>query len=65
MTTKEAKDLQVGDVQVHAGMVRYKVIAVTPIGNGGYVEVKCEQVGKPYNVSVATMPAHTQVQVLT
>jgi hypothetical protein len=41
-TTKEAKDLQVGDVQVqHAGMVRYKVIAVTPIGNGGYVEVKC------------------------
>lgn len=64
MKTKEAADLQVGDVQVHAGMVRYKVIAVIHIGDGGYVEIVRELVDKPDHVSVATLPAHTPVQVL-
>ncbi|TCK37943.1 hypothetical protein B0G84_3241 [Paraburkholderia sp. BL8N3] len=62
-TTKEAKDLQIGDVHIHAGMVRYRVIAVTPIDNGGYVEIHSEQVGKPDDVRVATVPAHTRFEV--
>ncbi len=63
MTTKEVKDLQVGDVQVHAGMVRHKIIALTPIDNGGYVEVHSHQLGKPDNVRVATLPRHMRVEI--
>ncbi|MFT0174631.1 hypothetical protein ACLKMY_37780 [Paraburkholderia mimosarum] len=65
MPKKEAKDLQVGDMQLHAGMVRQKIISVTPVGRtGGYVEVTSHQLGKPDNVTVATMPAHTLVEVI-
>lgn len=65
MNTKEAKDLQVGDVYVRAGVVRQAVIAITPIGHtGGMVEVTSHQVGKPENVSVVQMPAHTRMEML-
>jgi hypothetical protein len=65
MSTKEAKDLQVGDVYLHAGMVRQEVTAVTPIGRtGGMVEVTSHQVGKPDNVTVIQMPAHTPMEML-
>lgn len=65
MSTKEAKDLQVGDVYLHAGIVRQEVIAITPIGrNGGMVEVTSQQVGKPENVSVVQMPARTRMEMV-
>jgi hypothetical protein len=65
MTKKEAKDLQAGDVQLHAGMVRHVIVSVTPIGRtGGYVEVRSYQLGKPDNVTVANVPAHTPVEVV-
>ncbi|ADG17030.1 hypothetical protein BC1002_2983 [Paraburkholderia atlantica] len=65
MPKKEAKDLQVGDVQLHAGMVRQTIVSVTPIGRtGGYVEITSHQLGKPDNVEVATVPAHMLVEVI-
>ncbi|WP_321916331.1 hypothetical protein [Paraburkholderia sp. J11-2] len=64
MATKEAKDLQVGDVEVRNGMSRHKITAVVPIVRlGGYVEVRSHQVGKPDNTTVATVPAHMLVKV--
>jgi hypothetical protein len=63
MLTKEAKDLQPGDVYLHAGIVRNKVIALTPIGNGGYVEIHSHQLGKPDNVTVMSLPAHTPMKM--
>lgn len=65
MASKEARELKEGDVEVRLGMQRHRVVSVTPIGDGrSYVEVKTEQVGKPDNVSVATIPAQTRVEVL-
>jgi hypothetical protein len=65
MATKEAQDLQPGDVLWHAGVSRHVIVSVTPIGRpAGYVEVKSYQLGKPDNVTVATMPAHTLVEVV-
>ncbi|CAB3745509.1 hypothetical protein LMG24238_07641 [Paraburkholderia sediminicola] len=65
MPTKEAKDLQAGDVWIHAGMVRYEVASVTPIGyDGGYVEVHSHQLGKPDNVRIAKMQARTPFDVV-
>ncbi|MFP3549765.1 hypothetical protein SB861_03485 [Paraburkholderia sp. SIMBA_049] len=65
MATKEAKDLQPGDVLLRAGMSRHVVDTVTPIGRpAGYVEIKTYQLGKPDNVTVASMPAHTLMEVV-
>jgi hypothetical protein len=62
---REAKDLQAGDVWLHAGMVRYVVETVTPIGRmGSHVEVRSYQLGKPDNVRVESMPANTPVELV-
>jgi hypothetical protein len=65
MATKEAKDLQAGDVLLHAGIIRHVVVSVTPVGRpAGRVEIKTYQLGKLDNVTVANTPAHTLVEVV-
>lgn len=64
MATKEAKDLQPGDVLIHAGIQRFVVVSVTPVGyDGNRVEVHSHQLGKPENVKVENMPARTPIKV--
>lgn len=64
MSTKEAKDLQPGDVYVHAGMSRFVVISVTPIGYAGSrVEVSSHQVGKPENKRVEDVPSNASFAI--
>lgn len=65
MASKEARDLKVGDVEVRMGMQHHRVVSVTPIGDGrSYIEVKTEQVGKPDNVTITTLPSSTRVNIL-
>ncbi|WP_395066216.1 hypothetical protein [Paraburkholderia silvatlantica] len=62
--TKEAQHLQPGDVWIHAGMVRYAVETMTPVGHlGTYVEVTSLQQGKPDNVRVDKVPARAPYEV--
>ncbi|MBN3756085.1 hypothetical protein G3N95_24305 [Paraburkholderia sp. Tr-20389] len=63
--TKEAQDLKPGDVLLRAGISRHVVVSVTPIGRpAGRVEIKTYQLGKPDNVTVEDMPAHTLVEIV-
>ncbi|MFP4891207.1 hypothetical protein [Paraburkholderia sp. EG304] len=66
MARKEAKDLQAGDVYLHAGMVRQEVVSVTPVGHlGTVIEVFSRQQGKPdRNVTVLKVPAGTLFEVV-